>query len=211
MILAPGNYIRNAEFQDNTFIIIKWLKRAINITLTAENYLMPIIILLVILISIKIYNKKKIENDIYIFIVGGLASIYSMILSPTFPERSWTGVIVFLLIATLISLYDLDKINKIYKVIVIDLCVILSIIYIGQYISATLDINHLRGTWSNRIETIEKEKEEGNKKITLEPYYTSNSKNPIYGLSDITEDAKVWTNTSIAQYYGLKSIKVKQN
>ena len=120
MILAPGNYIRNAEFQDNTFIIIKWLKRAINITLTAENYLMPIIILLVILISIKIYNKKKIENDIYIFIVGGLASIYSMILSPTFPERSWTGVIVFLLIATLISLYDLDKINKIYKVIVID-------------------------------------------------------------------------------------------
>ena len=74
-----------------------------------------------------------------------------------------------------------------------------------------MDINHLRGTWSNRIETIEKEKEEGNKKITLEPYYTSNSKNPIYGLSDITEDAKVWPNTSIAQYYGLKSIKVKQN
>lgn len=211
MILSPGNYVRNEAFQDNTFIVIQWIKRAINMTLTAENYLLPIFILLVVLISIKIYNKKKIENSTYIFIIGGIATIYSMILSPTFPERAWTGVIVFFLIATLISLYDLDKISKIYKVVVIDFCIILSIVYISQYISAALDVNYLRGTWENRIETISEGKEKGNKKIVLDPYYTSNSKNPSYGLSDITEDEKVWPNTAIADYYGLKSIKVKQN
>ena len=69
----------------------------------------------------------------------------------------------------------------------------------------------MRGTWENRIETISKEKEKGNKKVVLDTYYTSNSKNPLYGLSDITEDAKVWPNTSIAKYYGLKSIKIKNN
>ena len=123
-----------------------------------------------------------------------------MILSPTFPERSWTGVIVFLLIATLISLYDLDKINRIYKVIVIDFCAILSIIYIGQYITAALDINQLRGTWENRIETISKDTD--TKKIaenlkyldTMQTFKRAFAQNvvKIYGDAKAINLSKLW-------------------
>lgn len=211
MILAPGNYVRNAEFQDNTFIIIKMIKRAIEITLSIENYLLPLIIGIIILISIKFYYKKKVGKDSWIFITGGVATAYSMILSPTFPERAWTGVIVFLIIATLLLLYDLSKINKVYKFIVVDLCIVFSIVYIGQYMAAAVDINHLRGTWNDRIEKISIEKKQGNKNIILEQYNSSNTKNPNYGLSDIGADPEIWPNTSIADYYELKSIKSKNN
>lgn len=207
MILAPGNFIRNAEFHDDTFIILKLIKRFVNITLTAENYLLPLLILLVILFSIRIYHNKKIANDVYLFILGGLATAYAMVFSPTFPERSWTGVIIFLMIAVGCILYDLEKANKVFKFIIIDVCVVLSIIYIGQYISVGVDINNLRNTWENRIDIINKEKSKGNKKVIVDAFTTWNTKNPIYGLSDIGTDSKVWPNTSIANYYGLKSIK----
>lgn len=207
MILSPGNFIRNAEFHDDTFIILKLIKRFVNITLTAENYLLPLLIILVILFSIRIYHNKKIENTVYLFILGGLATAYAMIFSPTFPERSWTGVIIFLIIATGCLLYDLEKINKIFKFIIIDICIILSIIYIGQYITAGVDINNLRNVWENRINIINKEKSKGNKKVVVDTYITWNTKNPIYGLSDIGTNPNVWPNTSIADYYGLKSIK----
>ena len=85
MICAPGNYIRSAEFKDDTFIIIKIIKRALDITNNLENVILPLLIVIIILISLKIYHKKKIEKEAYTFILGGFAAIYAMVLSPTFP------------------------------------------------------------------------------------------------------------------------------
>ena len=209
MILAPGNFTRATEVQDNTFILFKIIKRAVEMTITAENYLLPLIILIVIAMSIKVYYKKKIENDSYIFIIGSGATIYSMVLSPVFPERSWTGVIVFLLIASGILLYDLDKLNKIYKYIIVDFCIVLSVMYISEYISTGIDINNLRNTWEYREQYIEKQKEKENTEIKLSPYYTGNNHNPTYGLFDIVEDKDIWPNNDLADYFNVKSIEAK--
>ena len=43
MIAAPGNYVRSAEFVDNDFIIIKWIKRFANCTLGLKDYCLPLI------------------------------------------------------------------------------------------------------------------------------------------------------------------------
>ena len=88
------------------------------------------ILLITILISLRIYHKKKIEKATYPFILGGFAATYSMVASPTFPERSLTGVIVYFIVAIVILIYDLEKINRIYKFILVDICIILSIIFI---------------------------------------------------------------------------------
>ena len=142
MICAPGNYVRNAAFKDDTFIIIKFIKRAIDITGNAEIYILPLIIAIIILISLKIYHKKKIEKEVTPFILGGFAATYSMVASPQFPERSWTGVIVYLIIALVILVYDFEKIHRIYKFILVDLCIILSIIFIGEYLNS-IDMRQL--------------------------------------------------------------------
>lgn len=208
MILAPGNFVRTTAFQDNSFFLVKIIKRAIDMTITAGNYLLPIVIILVIALSIKIYHKKKIENDVYIFLVGGLATIYSMVLSPTFPERSWTGVIIFLLIAMFNILYNIEKINKLYKYIILDCCIILSFIYITDYIDLGIDINNLRNTWEYRINEMEKMDDES--QAVFDRYTTYNPKNPAYGLSDLNTNKKEWPNTAIADYYEIKSIKAKE-
>ena len=64
MICAPGNFVRNAEFKDDTFIIVKFIKRAIDITANAKIYILPLVIAIIILISLKIYHKKKIEKEV---------------------------------------------------------------------------------------------------------------------------------------------------
>lgn len=208
MISAPGNYIRSAEFKDDTFIIIKIIKRALDITNNLENIVLPLLIVIISLISLKVYHKKKIEKEAYTFILGGFAAIYAMVLSPTFPERAWTGAIIFFVIAIIILVYDLNTTNRLYKFILVDFCIILSIIYIGQYINTARDINYLRRTWNDRIDIIN----ESNKDKIFEfyKYETYNSKNPAYDLSDIGADPEVWPNNSISKYYGINGIKAIQ-
>lgn len=208
MICAPGNYIRSAEFKDDTFIIIKIIKRTLDITNNLENIILPLLIVIIILISLKIYHKKKIEKEAYTFILGGFAAIYAMVLSPTFPERAWTGAIIFFVIAIIILAYDLDTINRLYKFILVDFCIILSIIYVGQYINTARNINYLRNTWNYRVNVINESDKD--KIFEFYKYETYNPRNPVYGLDDIGYDPNAWPNGSISKYYGIKGIKAIQ-
>lgn len=208
MICAPGNYIRSAEFKDDTFIIIKIIKRTLDITNNLENIILPLLIVIIILISLKIYHKKKIEKETYTFILGGFAAIYAMVLSPTFPERAWTGAIIFFVIAIVILVYDLDTINRLYKFILVDFCIILSIIYVSQYMDLARNINYLRNTWNYRVDVINESDKD--KMFEFYKYETYNPRNPVYGLDDIGYDPNAWPNGSISKYYGIKGIKAIQ-
>ena len=208
MICAPGNYIRSAEFKDDTFIIIKIIKRTLDITNNLENIILPLLIVIIILISLKIYHKKKIEKETYTFILGGFAAIYAMVLSPTFPERAWTGAIIFFVIAIVILVYDLDTINRLYKFILVDFCIILSIIYVSQYMGLARNINYLRNTWNYRVDVINESDKD--KIFEFYKYETYNPRNPVYGLDDIGYDPNAWPNGSISKYYGIKGIKAIQ-
>ena len=202
MIAAPGNYVRSAEFVDNDFIIIKWIKRFANCTLGLKDYCLPLIIALVILFTIYIYNHKKINKYIYAFILAAVFSVYSMILSPEFPPRSWFGVIVFFIIAIFMFLYNIEKINKIFKPIILDIIVLSSFLFVIDYMYLAYDIYGLKNTWEGRIEIINNS--DGSTPIVLYEYGSKNSKNPNYGLSDISLDKDEWPNKDIARYYNKK-------
>lgn len=211
LIIAPGNYVRNDVFNDNTFIIIKLINRTIEYTLNVTKYLLPLIILTIILISIKIYYKKEIKKDVIIYLIASFLSIYSMVLSPTFPERAWFGVIVYNIIGIIYLLYDIEKLNKIYTYIIADSIILFSILFINQYMQTMLSIKELKNTWNYRIDYINKEKNNGNLKIQVGQYITDNSHNPNYGLNDINTDEKTWPNTDIAEYFEIDSIKSFSN
>ena len=201
MIGAPGNYVRSEKFVDNDFILVKWAKRFINCTTGIVDNCLPLIILLVILFTIYIYNRKKINTWVYVFILGSFFSVYSMVLSPEFPPRSWFGVIIYLSIGTLLLVYNLDKIHKIFKPIILDILVITSFIFIVDYLKLAMDINQLRGTWSYRIQQIKTTKDSP---IVFYEYITTNHKNPNYQLADIYEDKDSWPNKEIAIYYNIE-------
>ncbi len=202
MIAAPGNFVRSAEFVDNDFIIVKWIKRFINCTLGFEEYCLPILIGLVVLFTIYIYNHKKINSYVYAFIFGAIFSVYSMILSPEFPPRSWFGVIVFFTIAGMILLYNLDSIKKFFKPIIIDIIIVTSFIFVIDYFRLAIDIYTLKNTWKGRVEIINNS--EGDEPIVLYEYVSGNRKNPNYGLADIAIEKEDWPNRDVSRYYEKK-------
>lgn len=207
LIIAPGNFVRSNVLKDETFIIVKLIKRVIDATLGMLNYTLPLIIVITILFAIYIYNRKKINSSVYVYLLGGFLTIYAMVLSPTFPERAWFGVIVFFLIACLDLIYNLQSIYKPYKVTLITAVIIISFLYLPEYITTGKEILELNRVWSFRIEYIEKEKAKGNTDIEIGSYSSQNKHNPVYGLSDISTNKEDWPNTDIAKYFQIKSIK----
>ena len=207
LIIAPGNFVRSSVFDDNTFIIIRLLKRAIDHTMGLFNYTLPLLIVITILFAFFIYNKKHINKFSISFLLGGFLTVYAMDLSPTFPLRAWFGAIVFMLIACLQLIYDLEIILKPYKIMIITSIIIISYIYLPQYINTSKEILELNRVWQYRYLYIESEKEKGNLDIEVAPYTSLNSHNPIYGLSDISPNEEDWPNSDIAKYFQIDSIK----
>ncbi len=211
MIMAPGNFVRKDAVVDNTFFIIKWIYRALGYTYTLVEFLLPFIAIIVIATSIKMYNKQKIEIQSYIYLIASILCVYSMVLSPQFPERAWTGVFVFIIIATVSIIFNLEKVSKIFKYLFIDLIIIFGVVYVRDYLQAAEDINNLRNSWEYRSNYIKAEKKKNKKDIEMYKYQTYNRYNLAFGLSDIEEDKNHWTNKLIAKYYEIDSIKLKED
>lgn len=209
LILSPGNYARNKYFIDNDSFIIRTIKHTISITDTLIYYCIFLFAILIIIYSIYIFKNKKITKESFVYTISGILTAYAMVLSPVFPERAWTGVIVFLIISICILIYDIYDNFKLLKFIVIDIVFILSIIYVRDYINANRSINELRNVWEYRKTVLIKAKKEKKETVYLEPYYTDNTKNPNYNLDDIVEDPKAFPNKDISAYYGIKEVKAK--
>lgn len=207
LIIAPGNFIRETYFQDNTPFITKIIQRIIDNTINFVNYCLPLFICIVILISIYMYKNKKINYSFIIFLIASFFTVYSMILSPTFPPRAWFGVIVFSITAFITLLYNIYDNNKFFRYIFYNLIIISSLYFISDYLLAFNDINNLQNTWEKRI--LEINQTENKEKIDFEfyNYHSSNSHNPIFGLTDLHTNKKEWPNLDIAKYYNIKSIK----
>ena len=126
MILAPGQSKRleNAGGIGGISIIIK---RSIFITIDFMKYMTPLIIILSILLIYYYFNNKNkmsIINMIedlkigIIFLIATLASIYSMMMSPSFPERAWSGPVI-LFIISLGNIFSKIEFDKKFKTLII--------------------------------------------------------------------------------------------
>lgn len=209
MICAPGNYIRNNHFVDESSFIVKIIKRTIEYTSNIYFFIPILVVIAIILISIYIYKKKKIDLRVWIYLIAAFLTIYSMEVSPIFPERAWFGTVVFMLIAITTLLYNIESINKFFNLIIIDTVIILSLIYAKDVFYLAVDINALRNTWEYRINYIEECKKNGQTVIEMDPYVTENKKSPHWGLNDLREKEHEWPNDFIEAYFEVDVIKAK--
>lgn len=211
MIMAPGNYIRSNAYENNGFFLIEWIKRAVSITITLEHTLIYFFIIMVIIGSIYIIRKQKIDIKNYSFLIGTIVAIYSMVVSPTFPERSWTIVIVYSIVLCGNLLYHLNIDYKL-KSLMITNCIIVGLfLFVNSYILAVKDSYQFYNTWQYRIETIEKGKKEGIKDYEFEIHLTSRKQSASFGLGDLFDKKNDSNNQTYARYFEIKSIKAKNN
>lgn len=209
LIAAPGNYARNELFVDNTSVIVKWIYRAVNYSISFVDILKPLILFTIILVTINIYYKKEIEKNVIVYLIAAVLTVYSMVLSPTFPERAWFGVIIYAIIADMYLLYDVDKLNKVYTYIIADVVLVFLTLYCSQYLNTALGIKELKSTWNSRINYIESEKANNNFNVKVERYVTLDKHNPNYKLEDIAADEGTWPNNDISKYFGIQGISSK--
>lgn len=213
MILAPGQNVRldaNGGFGS----IRTWVERAAVISSEFFKYHKWLMFAALVLVLIAILRKVSIKLLIrpMIFSVGTLVSVYSMILSPYFPTRVWSGpTILFTL--TLISLFDavLPRMTgpvagTLFHFAVTLVTVVVLIFYIPDYFKAYNDVSTTKLAVEQRIEVIENSKANGQTRVELKSISGNSRFDPYVPAGDLNDDSSTWPNTAVAMYFDLDEV-----
>ncbi len=213
LLIAPGNYIREKEIEQTGSFIYKIFYNFLVHTGSLIDFLLPLIIFfLVITLLSYFHGKNDLKNGLktLIYFLASIISVYSMVLSPVFPERAWFCVITYMIIAISIAFQRLDLNDKLVKIFINMLTLILIISFLFNYIRAVRENYKIKKAWNNRIQYIEEEKKNGSLDITVEEISTEYKYASNYLLIDLDYDKWKWPNTSVSKYFEVKSIKLKK-
>ena len=216
LIAAPGNYVRAEEIRlggggyYNDPFLVKYIKRFVDITrMFGRNHGFLLLFISIILGYDLIYHqKRKLHIFSYFYALAALASVYSMLLAPVFPNRAFLIVLVFSVITlgnVLVQMeLQLPNIIKRYAAVIL----ILVLVFLADsFFGASKAIVGVYLRWYDRVEYILAEKEKGNLEIKVRPIIGTDQ-HVAFGGIDLLEDENEWPNTSIASYFGIKSIKI---
>lgn len=209
MLLAPGTANRLANAGGSGGILM-WLKRVIIYSSYLIDYLHLAILAFLVLTALYWYQKgllaaqwsrQKIGSILdecgvaLLYLLGFFGSVYSMIISPSFPERVWSGplalaLIVILRLGAMVDTAALQA--KIGKGIAL---FFLLIVFVGSYFQTIVELRHFYNDFHEREAYIAAAVANGERKITLPSL-----------RNDLNADSSQWPNTAIARYYEVDEI-----
>lgn len=217
LLISPGNYIRADEMYPGVeYGIVDLIEYALKITRLSYDYL-SVIIISAIVTSVMVFEKKNnlkqyiiCYGNQFIFWIFVLASIYSLIFSPAYPERCWTFPFIYLVIIIGINIKQLQekrRFGQLIKKIIVILMLSLSIKAISEYNEAFYDIIDTKICIDDHVKQINNEKNNGNFDVVLHTFPEAYGKYNAFTYNGyLTFNSESWTNRWIAEYYGLKSI-----
>ena len=170
---------------------------------------------LVILLVIAIIRRIKISKLLVpiVFLIGTLASVYSMIFSPYFPERAWCGPTV-LFVTTVLSLACavIPDIRKGHIAGLVGVaCAILGYMFAEDYKIAYADVASINQAVEERVAIILDAKAQGITTVELEPIKDESRFTPYVNFDDLSKDPDNWPNTALAMYYELDKVIKKSH
>lgn len=221
MLSAPG-IARRLDKAGGSGGIFSWLKRLIVYTCDIFVNLHLVLLLLSVLMILYLYQKRhqlikcsfkeavilmlKESGIPLIYFLGFLASVYSMIVSPEFPGRTWSGPVILSIIAVVhfSSMVDMPNINgiigkKVTLVFLLVLCV-------STYTNALVELRHVNEAYHERVSIIENAISSGEKNIEIPSIYGWSGYSCYSASGDLEVDSSKWPNTAIASYYGVEKI-----
>lgn len=214
MLTAPGELDRMEGM--GGIDIAKILKNTVRITLDIVDYFSILIFIFTLIFSIYICTKRRVSvaqkpDDLgvtMIYILGFLGSAYSMIMSPAFPDRVWSGPLVFLLIA-LLSLHE-DTFSKIKNEVLIQIfpifIVFMLMVSFCVYGKALYELVKIDKQNNIRIEMIKNTVVIGKEEVYL-PAIKSNSRYSCFESGgDLSWDPDEWPNIIWAKYYNISKV-----
>lgn len=220
ILMAPGE-LKRLENSGGGVSIIEILKNIMRITWNFADYFAILILLFAMLVFLRAYNakmfvgisKKYIESEFKVFLItliyglGFLGATYSMIVVPGFPDRTWSGPLVFLLI-TLLSFYErVSRVPDNSFLIKLRLAFItcFSAVCILVYAKSISHISYINRQNTARINLIESFS--GTNQTVYAPAIKSDSRYSCFGPGgDLQWDSDGWPNAAFARHYGVSRI-----
>lgn len=212
LLLAPGQSVR-LENSGGTGSLMTWLRRGLEITENAVKYLwFPALLFLALAIwrlwtdgrsGLKTQWRKWLPTAV--FLIGSMISAYCMVVTPQFPARAWSCVLIFTVITVgnlICQCNDFPRPRTARYAI----CAVVLLAVIFTYGQACHSLYQTHTAVAERSGYIEAALAEGKTEVTAEPIRAFSKYNCYGEGGDLGLDSTQWPNTAIARYYGLDAI-----
>lgn len=208
MLLAPGQAAR-LEGTGGFGGLSDWLHRALSISGCAALYLWLPALLFAAAAAIKLRQARRFELREWlptgIFLLGSLASAYSMVASSMFPARAWSCVVIYtaITVGSAAALCDWRRLPR-YALPAAGIAALgLSVwLYAGAAASLSATARQVRA----RDESAAAQKAAGATELVLEPIAADSRYNCYAPEGDLLPDSSLWPNTALANYYGVDKV-----
>ena len=215
LVSSPGNYKRTTVMYPGVgYSIENLFDYTLKITRLTYTYLKELIIAAIIS-SILLYKEKQTIKDIIkentmqiILLILALISVYSLVISPAYPERCWMFAFVYITIVIGINLTKIKTKKQYVNKFIIIIMLIISLEAISEYSKAYYYIGETYNEVKKQIKEIEKQKASGKKDIKVHGIAQPEGRyNAFESNGYLNADPDNWVNVWIAQYYEVDSIR----
>ncbi len=222
MLISPGTHKRS---DDISFSVTKVFSRALSNVLQLKEdigiFLTVICLLFIFYIALNLNRKKsfvtaiKESKLIIIYIVMFMVSFFSLSAAPWFPLRVESTLICILIIIALslyekCHLFDEHFSVSLLKVAFPFLIAILLFTYTSNFFCKN-GVLSIYSQAKEREKLILEAKNSGQEYVYLSKISSGNQYTCYRGDGEITEKFNEWPNTSIARYYGLDTVYLKED
>ncbi|MDR0825296.1 MAG: DUF6056 family protein [Prevotella sp.] len=220
MLLAPGNYIRNAgEIESlnpgaaEPFYVFYFYRFTSILKVSSWYALIPTIIYVLFLLLYPKYKKKETDRRVLLLsllfaVTAGVATL-AMIAAPIFPERVWFAILVFLFLGTGLLYANLNFSLSYIKRSLYSIIGVAALVFFYSYWVSLNDFIRIHDIWAERDSIVLAEKQRGVKDVVIYGRFRASDSwfvRPKTG--DIPLDSISWMQNAYGLYMGVNSVKV---
>lgn len=215
LVGAPGNYATLAEAGGAVARpgLGQYAERFAAITHAIFlDHLFTIMTVFLVAAVVVVYQRcARSRSDVTLgslYVGAAFIATYAMVLSPFFPPRAWTGILVLAIAGAGVVLRSIELpgnlSRRLLAVIIVCATIMFSVRFAYVYVT---DIARTRREWDARITRIESERAAGRLDIVTGPIIANTSYNAAYDIKDLDERPDEWPNVDVARYFGVHSIR----
>ncbi len=217
MISAPGVRSRSATMAEGSYTgLVGLLSRIYKTTVTVRELFFELLIIMIVVLVFLVLQKKLKEwkqirtNTSVLFLVAAAATAYVLAIIPTTTDRAFFGAGIFLMIAVLSGIMEIDVDKElVLKGAKYSLVGILCLWFAFTYLENLVNVARIYREENERIELIKADKADPNGDgIVVVPQFREAFANPYScaHVSDMTDDKEYWINIFYEIYYDVGNI-----
>jgi len=216
MVIAPGNYVRyeqSVEEGGKSISLILYFERFLSSLSMLYFFSLALVFIFSLLAVLYRYygikeNKRTAIYGSRLFFAGAFIAAAVMTASPIFPVRTMFGINMFFVVSIGILYACLDFKAGIIKNISRLSVFFALLFFIPSYLTAFKEIKNADRVLSERMEILEKGKQEGQKDFIFTGEIIHKPSTIYFHYYELPDDTTDWHNLTFSRFYDINSVRV---